>query len=56
MERIRKSAAGIDIGAKKIFIAIEGVEVVSFDTFTESFQEATQVSYGGDGFLLDHPL
>ena len=42
MEKIRENAAGIDIGAKKIFIAIENNEVRSFDTFTESFQMAKE--------------
>lgn len=42
MERIREHAAGIDIGAKKIFVAVEGQGVRSFETFTESFQLATE--------------
>ena len=37
MEKIRKNLAGIDIGAKKVFIAVEGQPVVSFFTFTEDF-------------------
>lgn len=41
MQKLREDAAGIDIGAKKIFIAIEGKEVRSFDTFTSSFREAS---------------
>ncbi len=41
MKQIRNHAAGIDIGAKNIFTAIEGKEVRSFETFTESFQQAT---------------
>lgn len=40
MERIRANAAGIDIGAKKIFVGIEQGKVVSFDTFTEDFHTA----------------
>jgi len=40
MKKIRKNCAGIDIGAKKIFVAIENKEVQSFETFTESFQLA----------------
>lgn len=40
MEKLKKNAAGIDIGAKKIFVAIEGEPVKSFDTFTESFRQA----------------
>lgn len=35
MDKIRKNAAGIDIGAKKIFVAIENEPVKSFETFTE---------------------
>ena len=35
MDKIRKNAAGIDIGAKQIFVAIENEPVKSFDTFTE---------------------
>lgn len=37
MEKLRRNAAGIDIGAKKIFLGIEGEAVKSFDTFTEDF-------------------
>lgn len=37
MEKLRINAAGIDIGAKKIFISVEGDQVRSFDTFTEDF-------------------
>lgn len=40
MKKIRENAAGIDIGAKNIFIALEGEEVVSFETFTEDFRFA----------------
>lgn len=39
MERIRENAAGIDIGAKKVFVAIEGQEVRYFFTFTEDFEK-----------------
>src|SRR5690554_5951090 len=35
MKKLRKNAAGIDIGAKKIFVSVEGDQVQSFDTFTE---------------------
>ncbi len=35
MEKIREKVAGIDIGSKRIFIAVEGEAVVSFFTFTE---------------------
>lgn len=40
MQKIRENAAGIDIGAKNIFVAIQNHEVRSFETFTESFKEA----------------
>jgi transposase len=39
MEKIRENAAGIDIGAKKVFVSIEGKEVRSFFTFTEDFEK-----------------
>jgi len=37
MEKIRTNAGGIDIGAKKVFTAVEGQAVVSHLTFTEDF-------------------
>lgn len=37
MRKIRENAAGIDIGAKKVFVYIEGQKVKSFYTFTEDF-------------------
>jgi transposase len=39
MEKIRENAAGIDIGAKKVFVSIEGQEVRYFFTFTEDFEK-----------------
>jgi transposase len=39
MEKIRENAAGIDIGAKKVFVAIENNDVRSFLTFTEDFEK-----------------
>ena len=39
MERIREKAAGIDIGARKVFVSVEGQEVRSFFTFTEDFEK-----------------
>jgi transposase len=39
MEKIRNDSAGIDIGSKKVFVAIEGQEVKSFYTFTEDFEK-----------------
>ncbi|RPH73881.1 IS110 family transposase [bacterium] len=47
MEKTGKKAAGIDIGAKKIFIYVEGQEVQSFFTFTEDLEKARD-------FLLEH--
>lgn len=38
MEKIRSNSAGIDIGAKKVFVYVEGQEVKSFFTFTEDFE------------------
>lgn len=38
MKKIRKKVAGIDIGAKKLFTAIEGHPVVSHFTFTEDMK------------------
>lgn len=40
MKKIHKHAAGIDIGARKIFVGLEGKEVKSFDTFTEDLEMA----------------
>lgn len=40
MKKFRKNAAGIDIGAKQIFIGLENNDVCSFETFTESFNQA----------------
>ena len=37
MEKIRTNVAGIDIGAKRVFTAVEGQPVVSHFTFTEDF-------------------
>jgi transposase len=37
MEKIRKNVAGIDIGAKKVFTAVDRQPVVSHFTFTEDF-------------------
>lgn len=38
MRKIRKNAAGIDIGAKKVYTYAEGQKVKSFYTFTEDFE------------------
>jgi len=42
MLKIRENAAGIDIGAKKVFVSVEGQEVRSFYTFTEDFELLAQ--------------
>jgi transposase len=49
MEKIRKNAGGIDIGAKSVFIFIEGQEVKSFYTFTEDLEKARD-------YLLEHKI
>ena len=36
-ETVYEHAAGIDIGAEKIFVSPDGVEVVNFDTFTSGY-------------------
>lgn len=38
MKKIRKHVAGIDIGAKKLFVSIENQPVKIFDTFTEDLE------------------
>ena len=38
MKKIRLKSAGIDIGAKKLFVSIENQPVKSFDTFTEDLE------------------
>jgi transposase len=47
MRMIHPHAAGIDIGADKIFIAIEGQPVTSFETFTDALRQ-------GRDYLLLH--
>lgn len=49
MEKIREKAAGIDIGAKKVFVAIEGQVVKYFFTFTEDFEKLRD-------YLLEHKI
>ena len=49
MKKIRKQAAGIDIGAKKLFVSIDGQPVRSFDSFTEDLEAL------GD-YLLSHNI
>ena len=38
MRKIRENSAGIDIGASKVFVFVEGQEVKSYFTFTEDFE------------------
>jgi transposase len=40
LEEIHPHAAGIDIGSRKIFVALAGEEPCSFDTFTAGFEAA----------------
>ncbi len=41
-ETVHESAAGIDIGAAKIFVSPDGIEVRSFDTFTTGYYECVE--------------
>ena len=41
-ETIHEHAAGIDIGASKIFVSPDGQEVRSFDTFTSGYYECVE--------------
>ena len=49
MLKIRENAAGIDIGAKKVFVYVEAQDVKSFYTFTEDFELLAQ-------YLLKHKV
>jgi len=49
MKIIHFNAAGIDIGAKKVFVAVENQKVVSFFTFTEDFEKLRD-------YLLKHKI
>ncbi|HAJ99205.1 MAG TPA: IS110 family transposase [Bacteroidales bacterium] len=49
MEKIRENAAGIDIGAKQVFVYVEGQKVKAFFTFTEDFEELVR-------YLLSHKV
>ena len=40
LSKIIPNSAGIDIGATKIFIAVEDCEVKSFNTFTDDYLKA----------------
>jgi transposase len=41
-ETVHENAAGIDIGAAKIFVSPDGIEVKSFDTFTSGYYECIE--------------
>jgi transposase len=47
MEKIRENVAGIDIGAKEVFVYVEGQGVKSFLTFTQDLMVLVQ-------FLITH--
>lgn len=49
MKKIRENAAGIDIGAKKVFVSVEGQEVRCFLTFTEDLEKSRD-------YLLEHNI
>lgn len=36
-DEVNQSCAGIDVGAEKIFVSPDGIEVKSFDTFTSGY-------------------
>src|ERR1700679_2908898 len=39
---INEDAAGIDIGAAKIYVSVDGNEVKSFDTFTSDYYQCAE--------------
>jgi len=41
-ETVYEHAAGIDIGAEKIFVSPDGIEVVNFDTFTSGYYQCIE--------------
>jgi transposase len=41
-ETVHEQAAGIDVGAAKIFVSPDGIEVKSFDTFTSGYYECIE--------------
>lgn len=49
MKKLRKKAAGIDIGSRSIFVGLEGQEVRSFPTFTGDLKKAVS-------FLIDQGI
>jgi len=36
---VNQNAAGIDIGAEKIFVSVDGITVENFRTFTSDYQK-----------------
>jgi transposase len=48
MEKLHEHAAGIDIGSRKIYVGLEGKEVVSFETFTSDFIKASDYLKGNN--------
>ncbi len=64
-ETVHERAAGIDIGAARIFVSPDGIEVRSFNTFTSGYYESGEylqekgIEDSCDGsylHLLDGPL
>ena len=49
LQIIHPHAAGIDIGSEKVFVAVEGLIVKSFPTFTSSYHELAR-------YLLQHEV
>ena len=41
-ETVHEHAAGIDMGAEKIFVSPDGIEVVNFDTFTSGYYKCVE--------------
>lgn len=41
-QTVHQHAAGIDIGAAKIFVSPDGLEVESFDTFTSGYYQCVE--------------
>lgn len=39
MERIHANAAGLDLGSKRVYVGLEGGEVMNFGTFTADFKQ-----------------
>ncbi len=41
-ETVHENAAGIDIGAAKIFVSVDGTEAISFDTYTIDYYKCAE--------------